>query len=89
MKKFITEYMQFECPVCKSKLSEYKDSDKEWGKQSIIECKNGCYHIEGQDKSWLIDRVLHECGWDRDSLRLRVAMDYIRSYPSLEIDDAK
>lgn len=66
MKTFNYEYKCFECPVCKGKLSKYWDSDKPWGKQSIIECKNGCYHIEGEQEEYLIDEVIRDCGWVYD-----------------------
>ena len=64
MKKFVCEYNQFECPICKSKLDKYLDSSKPYGKQLTIECKKGCYHVEGQYEEWLIDDVIRYCGWN-------------------------
>ena len=66
MKTFDYEYGCFECPVCKSKLGKYWDSDKPYGKQVIIECKNGCYHVEGECEEYLIDTVIRDCGWVYD-----------------------
>ena len=64
MQKFIYEYAEFDCPICKSKLSRYHDSSKPYGKQLIIECKNGCYHVEGWYEEWLIRDIRRYCGWN-------------------------